>query len=460
MRSPDFELKIVSLVRYVDACSPANRHGDCPFAVERQGERTCREECRGVVASLLRRGRSTPEQSLHAFDARQLRLSEPKGAPDILWHTSSLLQLVVAAARAHPIDPNGAINLRRFVDVTSALGALGCRGLDPDHLVRRGVAQYIKLGLAAWINKLQRSDDPRGDWEHANKWRTFFEESVPSEAASTMSYIAATLHGPAARRLDTWLESAPLEDILMWRPPTTPLESSSTALTGEAVETWTWIVDRFTQTYLDRWSLSSLKREYSFVKGAWNPNAPAELLSERMIASTEVATALADRTLRNDDLIDPAMMNALVDQALALLQDGQRNAAAALFEGARLLDPADKMTQNNYAFCILIDKPGEALRLLKDLLQRGAPVPAVTLCNIALAESLLGQTRAALEACEQACQSAKDGSTAILWQKSTKDWFAEYTDVRRWAVRFAAELEEAENASSSQWRRRPEQFEA
>src|SRR5262245_37664497 len=96
--SSESDLIVVSLVRYADSCVPTRRHSDCPFAVEQHGLLTCREECRGVITSLLRRGHGDPTPGSHAFDARQLRLSEPDGAPDILWHASSLLQAVVDAA--------------------------------------------------------------------------------------------------------------------------------------------------------------------------------------------------------------------------------------------------------------------------------------------------------------------------------------------------------------------------
>ena len=126
--SDESDLVIVSLVRYADSCEPTRRHSDCPFAVEHQGKLTCHEECRGVIRSLLRRGRAEPASRSQAFDAGQLLLSEPAGPPDILWHTSSLLQVVMKAARTSPLRRDNSLSLRRLVDATSALGALGCRG--------------------------------------------------------------------------------------------------------------------------------------------------------------------------------------------------------------------------------------------------------------------------------------------------------------------------------------------
>ena len=80
------------------------------------------------------------------------------------------------------------------------------------------------------------------------------------------------------------------------------------------MEVWTWLVDRFTKTYLDKWSLSSLKREYAFVKGSWRPEFSTEVLGERIVAREEIATALADRAMMGRDEIDPAMMNSFVEQ--------------------------------------------------------------------------------------------------------------------------------------------------
>jgi hypothetical protein len=128
----------------------------------------------------------------------------------------------------------------------------------------------------------------------------------------------------------------------------------------EDTELWTWVVERFTQTYLEKWSIASIKKEYAFIQGSWNPDLPIELLTERIVTREEAAIALADRALVGDDVIDPAIMNALTEQAIALLEDGQRNAAAALFDGARMLKPADTLAQNNYAFCIVVDQPEQA----------------------------------------------------------------------------------------------------
>ena len=449
MPSAESDLVIVSLVRYADSCDPAHRHSDCPFAVEKQGKLTCREECRVVIRSLLRRGRGEPASNSQAFDARQLRLSEPSTAPDILWHTSSLLQVVASAARSAPFRRDGSLALRRLVDATSALGALGCRGLDPEQLVRHGFAQSVKLALAIWVGKAPH-DGPLS--ENMNHWRNIFEEAVASKD-SREDYFYALLEGSVTQHLNAWLGTASIEDVLLWKPPTCDTEPQATDPVAEDTEIWTWIVDRFTQTYLDRWSLSSLKREYSFVQGSWQPDFPTEILSERILTREEVATALADRAMVSSDTTDPSMMQAFTEQAVTLLRDGQRTAAASLFNAVRMLKPKDSLAQNNYAFCILVDRPEEAKSLFADLLERRANYSAVNWCNLALAESLIGNVDAALKACEKAYEQ-EDEAPAYLWSRNDEDWVVELIKPRVWAVHLGAELERSDEASSDTWKKR------
>lgn len=453
MPSAESDLAIVSLVRYADSCDPAHRHNDCPFAVVRQGKLTCHEECRGVIRSLLRRGRGEPASKAQSFDARQLRLSEPPGAPDILWRTSSLLQLVMEAARTSPLRPDGSLELRRLVEATSALGALGSRGLDPEKIIRRGLAAAVKLALAAGLGLA--SKDRLKNWKYLTQWRAIFEGGRTGNTA-LVDYISAVFDGPVSRRLDAWIETSSIEDVLTWKPPSSDAELLAADFDVEDVEAWTWLVDRFTQTYLDRWSTSSLKCEYRFVQGAWDPGISTEVLAERAVAHEEIATALADRSIASDDLIDPATLASFTDQALSLLDEGQRTAAAALFNAARMLKPKDLRAQNNYAFCVLIDKPEEARALLLDVVERGeARVSTVALCNLALAESLLGETDAALGFCERAYRDESQAK-AYLWTRRQNEWIVERIIPRTWAVRLGVELERTVRSDGGVWVKRLE----
>ncbi|TDC67834.1 hypothetical protein E1200_13660 [Actinomadura sp. GC306] len=451
MSHADTDLKIVSIVRYVDACDPADRHRDCPHSVQRDGVFTCHEECRDLLTSLLRRGRTPAMSNPHAFDARQIRLSETEPTPNVLWHTSSLLQVVVKVARTNPLGEHDGINLRRYVDATSALGALGCRGLDPEGLIRRGVAETVKLAIAGWLEISELTDESRRDTALLDRWRTFFAESA-EKPASPGDYIEAALFGRCAERLNAWLQTAPVEDLLRWRPPEEWPESPPSASAGSETELWTWLVERYTETYLSEWSLDSLKREYTFLKGTWRPGLPTEILDGRILAIEEVATELAERAVAEGDSIDPATMTSLINQAAALLETGQRKAAAALMDGARRLKPSDLVLQQNHAFCFLPDHPGRARAVFKEVLAKETPRPQVTLCNLALAEFLLGDAPAALQACDQAFRAvAQKRTLAYLWVRNADGWEIEQTSMPRWITRLGAEIEASQGAPHGPW---------
>lgn len=454
MGLPDAELKIVSLVRYIDACAPSHRHRDCPFAVERDGELHCHEECREVLSSVARRGRSPATASAQTFDARQLRLSEVGSTPAVLWHTSSLLQVLRAVARTAPFRPDGSPSLRRHIDATSALGALGCRGLDMDKLVRRGLANTFKLTLAGWLEGQARTGAPRGGSDMFNQWREFFEKDGIGDA-SPGRYISAAMYGQTARRLNAWLESADLDDILRWRWPESHVNPYPMESFDEEAELWTWVVERFTETYLENWSFTSLQCEYRYLRGGWIPDIPEEIMADRAETHERVAAALADRTLVREDVTDPATLSSLVYQSLSLIEDGQRREAAALWDAARRLRSNDLRALQNFGFCITIDEPSEARSVFTDVLARGITSPEIPLCNLALAELLLNDTEAALRTCEQAYAAASERSTAPLWVRSENGkWIAQQVSLRRWVVHLGTEIEKSLGRTQGVWAER------
>jgi tetratricopeptide (TPR) repeat protein len=333
---------------------------------------------------------------------------------------------------------------------------LGSRGLDPELILRRGVADFIKLVLAV---SLEKNPGGRLDgWGYLSQWRAVFEDNESPGILSAEGYLLAIFRGPVAERINGWIESSSIEEIISWNPPNLDVEPVSNGVHEDEKETWGWLLDRFTKTYLDRWSLSSLKREYGFIQGSWRPDFSTEVLAERVLQRGEVASALADMAIADDDDIDPATMLAFIDQAEVFLRDGQRAAAAAVFSAARMLKPQDLQARNNYAFCILIDKPEEAKGLLEDVIERGggANSIAVLWCNLALAEWLTGQVGAALAACERAYESDRATYEAILWMRTREGWVPGTMMPRVWAIHLGAELERSTGESNGPWMKRLE----
>ena len=435
------DLQIVALLRYVDACSGGpQRHADCPIGLASETpDDQCDPACRDVVSGLLRRGRAAVTTHAEDFDARQILLSEPQTGPDALWHASSLLQELARAARSHPCDRSGRLIWKREVFATTALGALAARGLDPEALLRFGLGDRIRLGLASWLARVQEPGDGRAAWNHRSEWEDVF--SVASEEGTGVGrYLSSAINGAAESYIESWLTEASIEDLLSWRP---------SAVTGtqrrppDKVEAWKWLVDRFTQTYLHTWSPTSLNLEYAMLRGQAVPPFPLEVLRDRLVPIERVTTAIADRQLGKAAGIDPAVLGALIEQAVELLQDGQRVAAAALFDAARAFNPDDPVVRNNYAFCILVDRPAEARVFLERALGGRGNNDVVTLCNLALAAHLLGDQEAALRRTEEAFQSTHGATSgAYLWERDQDgDWAVGHVRVRDWLVHLGARVE-------------------
>lgn len=167
------------------------------------------------------------------------------------------------------------------------------------------------------------------------------------------------------------------------------------------------------------------------------------MLQERAVPVERVARAIADAAVADDGGIDPAVVGALTEQAVELLQGGERTAAAALFEAARAFSPGDATLRNNYAFCILIDRPDEARLLLEDALAMKVIDRAVTLCNLMLAHYLLGDDTTALQLANDAYEAAEAShARAYLWQRDDGgDWAVSHVLPQTWVARLGATIE-------------------
>ncbi|WP_156969688.1 hypothetical protein [Knoellia subterranea] len=362
--------------------------------------------------------------------------------------------------RTHPYNSSGRLVLKRQVFATSALAALGQRGIDLDSLVRHGFGDRVKVGLASFLTYQDRSPDERADsWPHYLRWRRIFGESE-NNASEVGGYFRSAIQGEAQRYIDSWLESAPLEDLIAWRP--TFDEIRPVKRDEEAVETWQWFVDRFTQTYLASWAPSSLRREYLIVSGQVDSPIETQILRERPVHVDRVARAIAESTISVESGTDPSITAALTEQALELLHGGDRTAAAALFEAARTFSPKDPTLKNNYAFCIILDKPTQAVPLLEESLSGRVVDSTVVLCNLMLAHHLIGDNERALEFADIAFDSVGERTLgAYLWRlrREPSDWFVDHVMPADWIVELGARIESS-NGGAGIWTSRQDPLQA
>lgn len=153
--------------------------------------------------------------------------------------------------------------------------------------------------------------------------------------------------------------------------------------------------------------------------------------------------AIADSVVKKSTESDPSVLIALHEQALELLQDGERTAAAALFNAARTFSPNDPTLRNNYAFCILLDRPDEARMLLEEALAVDVSDRVVSLCNLMLVHHLLGNDEQALKCASDAFDGASArGTGAYLWERdSDGTWAVVHVAPRDWIIRLGASIE-------------------
>lgn len=141
------------------------------------------------------------------------------------------------------------------------------------------LASASKLGVASWLTWMEQEPDARvTSWPYHAAWKDIF---AVSGTPGSGGYLHSAINGPAQRYMDSWLSEAPVPDLLAWRP--SPAVEASGRRDQKEIDTWQWLIDRFTQTYLYRWSLASLKREYAGLSGQAEPVFELDLLQERVV---------------------------------------------------------------------------------------------------------------------------------------------------------------------------------
>lgn len=446
------QLISVALVRYADSCPPT-LHPDCPYAQESDGHRTCHSECRDEVIRLSKPGHSGGGiLSGPLFDARQCLLSERSAVPEVSWHTSSLLQRLRSALLYPPRDHNGDQFLVREIDATNALAYLGQRGFDIDWIVRFGLALDLPTRLALWVIDWF-VDHGRGaeppDW--LARWVEGFERHVEDTDGLGIGRLLAAAHQSGfIHWIERWLHQAPIQDVVAWTPIDT-VGDNTVSDDGQA----RWMMDRFTETYLRDWSKSSLHHEYRYLRGLQDAPIAVTEMRRRQLSEADVDRELARRAVEHTH----SRLEAVTSQAIALLDEGRRREAAALFDAARILEPQDAEAHHNYGFCSTPDDPDSALRALIRAEELGIRTVALNLLNQAVVLRLLGRPMDALGAAERAHDhSGGRSERALLWTNlaSEDEPTVERVDLLVYVRRFGCELAEelGDQGRSTLWRER------
>jgi hypothetical protein len=213
-----------------------------------------------------------------------------------------------------------------------------------------------------------------------------------------------------------WANTALMNHLTSWEAPTgkefLAYNVGSDSVIDIDRSQQRWLVDRFTKTYLNDWSIDSLKLEWRFQHSLEDPPCPPQEMRARAIDENDLARALAGAAA-----VPVSDTNhVLVSTALRLLGDGSRKAAAVLYDEARRTQWENAEFHNNYGFCILPDDPVESLKAL-ELASNLGYVRTVNICNRMLALSMTGKNAAALELADRAIDRWESLETipSVLW---------------------------------------------
>lgn len=413
----DQELLAVAVSRYADSCGP-ELHVDCPFSrvIPDGGGLICGQECRQVVSDLVRpRAPALGDPSL-PFDAQQVHLAslDITKSPTSAWPTAALLFSLKRAAIARNMSPAGVVKLRNVVDATSAVALLQERGINSEGLLRSAVWPLVTHAIDSTLfiaNVRLMENNPIGpNLDRLIRIRNSVLDEVRSDAARDQTDGILVFR----ERLHNWLCQAEPTDGFSWAlPDELPVVSPISPVIDDSE--YVWLLDRYSETYLDKWNQQSLRLEFRYLREGYRPQQiPHSLLNERELTLTAVSVELAS-TLTHSSGTDIRARSALVDRALEAIQDGRRDLAATMFAAVKEMEPADPEWANNHGFCLIPDDPFTALRSLLEARRLGR-ADLVLSANLALTYLRLEEPELALRECESSREKGwSQRQTAFLW---------------------------------------------
>lgn len=333
------------------------------------------------------------------------------------------MDVVRRCAQSPPFDArSGREILQRRIHATSALAALGRLGWDFDALYRSGlgrsVAGLVNIFTGIGRDRLPPDASSTGPAPCILGWHEALDASAAGEGAGTGIHPL----------IESWLATAPLEDLIAWTPP----RGISTTQVGQislpdASGEYRWAVDRLTRTYLTDWADDSLELEHRLKSGLWEPDhVPVEQVQiARQVRDDDLNRVIAERAIHHGGVADERLRE-LTENAISAIKAGRPDAAASIFETARKLHPTNPKLANNLGFCLIPLDPGAAVANLRDaerlgFAAEGAHEAALLACNLALALTRLGDAATAtatatagLANIERAGRSLPPGE-AFLW---------------------------------------------
>ena len=410
------------------------------------------------------------------FDARFALLGD-RGRPASSWRTVSL----VTALREFLIrDPDSVIpNAEQHCELLNLCSSeLTARGLDANSLIRYGLFPEVIAGVIGpyIVRKVSAQDDrsegpPTLSQTRAQEWDSLLDERLPEvDAQETFSRerlatdLTAALGGAVAL-IGRWVQYAPLADVIALRPPSTEWLDQRPQLEFDATmwAEYRWAVERFSVTSLQDWSLTSLHREYQWVRGETLAPCAEDLMLDRHVDTSALEGEIARRAVapaRDEQMpeVRASLAARMQSRQPDLLRARRFQSEAALFEFAVAENPNDAAARNNLGFCLLPHDADEAWPHLRESARLGYEPFVVNLYNRVLCLALLGDAEDALRLAEEEWGGLRpDSSHATLWRfkdvLSDELTLVERVDPVRELAQLGAELatRRSDSERAAQW---------
>jgi hypothetical protein len=252
------------------------------------------------------------------------------------------------------------------------------RGFDSAAIIQFGLSDFLAHGivLAAALTEVLASEGPDASpvMEVSKSWMDLLGiEPVTSLSQDTMAErVAEVLRLPAVEGVRMWVQTAPLSDVIDWcAPPSLDGARQVPRQVDRLVaDLARWFVHRFSSTYMQSWSIKSLRLEWKYQHGRLSTLCSDADMASRRIDEVELAKLLADADVRYAEAPDGRPRHAiaaadLVTPALKLLATSRPLEAAAVFEALDSVSPGDPVVLNNWGFCLMASDPARALTLLE-----------------------------------------------------------------------------------------------
>ncbi len=425
------------------------------------------------------------EQAEHPFDAAKALIGEaPQSAPAV-WSTVSLAKFVKDLILTPPSERDGSPESQ--LKAQAAISALTDRGLDGHAYIRYGIGSKLADRIAALSSiarlvqltsghagislKIPKGLEAELPAEIA-PWGALCEEMLSAELSESMEAESAILEGIMKvthdwrLHIQSWIASASISDIIDWKCPSEKegeLVDFSNSAEAALMESFTWIADRLTETYLSDWQIESLHNEFRWLRGEIPTSCPERVMTARIVDSVDLNLEIAIRaTSSAEDASLASTIGQLGIQAVQMLKSGDRTSAVALFRIITRIAPTDVGSKNNLGFALIQDSPREALRHLKGAAKAGYDQPFINIHNRMLCHLLLGEQREALLIADQAWGSNFHESPvpALLWENASGVWSLKpHRDAREAVASLALQIAESTGSELCEaWRRRVSQI--